>query len=492
LTFATSALAAGDYQSQFSVKSDTGSSITVTVAVKMVAQTTVAKLAVTCPSNMSVTSSDGSPVAVNYSVTTSGGVAPITVTGTPASGSLFPVGTTSVQVTAKSSDGQTASCGFSVTVTTSSSATAYGPQSTITCPAGAISISPGASIQNVVNSYPGTTTFCIKAGVHYVTGGITPKTGNVFVGEYGATLDGTNWSTTDPNQGAFLAHNQDIDDVTIRNLVIRKMPQRGIHAYYWASDRWTVEYTELTANHTGISVPNNSVVRNNRIHRNSSGGYLAFRSTNVVFEKNEIAYNGNVQKVVSGQGVTFRGNFVHHNVSDGIWYDGGCTDVTIDGNRVEDNGREGIFVEIGARGTIRNNVVSRNKYSGIFISTSKDFQIYQNTLDGNHAGIQYYLNCGAVGGGSIGYDLSNNTASDNSITVGTTSGTFASGLGHLSSCTSTQVAPYLNGSKNLKFTGNRYTVPSTMTKYWLWGLNSLKYWVEWQNLGHDVTGSLNP
>src|SRR6266487_1523346 len=53
-------------------------------------------LYVTCPANTSVTSLDGKPVVVNYTATTDGGVAPISVTGNPASGSAFPVGTTSV------------------------------------------------------------------------------------------------------------------------------------------------------------------------------------------------------------------------------------------------------------------------------------------------------------------------------------------------------------------------------------------------------------
>jgi len=67
--------------------------------------------------------------------------------------------------------------------------------------------------------------------MHAVTGAITPKTGDTFVGEYGAVLDGTRWTTSDLTQAAFRSHNQDIDDVTIRNLVIQHMPQRGIHAF---------------------------------------------------------------------------------------------------------------------------------------------------------------------------------------------------------------------------------------------------------------------
>ena len=42
--------------------------------------------------------------------------------------------------------------------------------------------------------------------------------------------------------------------MTIRNLVIRKMPQRAIHAFYWMSDRWTID-NELTANQTACADP---------------------------------------------------------------------------------------------------------------------------------------------------------------------------------------------------------------------------------------------
>ena len=87
--------------------------------------------------------------------------------------------------------------------------------------------------------------------MHSLTSSITPKRGDTFVGEYGAILDGTGWTTSDDTQAAFRAHNQDIDYVTIRNLVIRNMPQRGIHTYYWMSDHWTIEYNEIAYNKMG-------------------------------------------------------------------------------------------------------------------------------------------------------------------------------------------------------------------------------------------------
>src|SRR5262245_56924072 len=111
------------------------------------------------------------------------------------------------------------------------------PQTSISCPVGAVDLPPGTDIQRAVDASPTGTTFCLKAGVHAITSAITPKTGNTFVGEYGAILDGSRWTTADLTQAAFRAHNQDIDDVTIRNLVIQHMPQRGIHAFPWMSDR---------------------------------------------------------------------------------------------------------------------------------------------------------------------------------------------------------------------------------------------------------------
>jgi parallel beta-helix repeat protein len=487
VSFRTSTLAAGTYSASFAVQDGT-SVVRVTVSATMV---WAARLTIACPANKTVASLGGSAVPVSYSATTSGGVAPVTVTGTPASGSSFPVGTTAVSVTAKSSDNQTASCGFSVTVTFTAVAptTAYGPQSSIMCPADAIDILPGQTIQSFVDYYPGNTTFCLRAGVHPISSAITPRSGDKFIGEYGAILDGSGWVTTDANQGAFRAHNQDIDDVTIRNLVIRKMPQRGVHALYWMSDRWTIEYNELTANQTALSVPNNSLIRNNYIHHNTGGAYLVWKAANTTFDTNDISYNGGMQKVLGSSYVTFRNNFVHHNVSDGIWFDTENVNALVEGNRVEDNGREGIALEISGRAIVRNNVVRRSRSSAIFIGTSKDIEIYGNTLEDNFRGIQYFLNCAAVGGGTLLFDLANNYAHDNIVRVGTTSGALASGLGYISSCTATQVAPYLSGAKNLKFDRNQYTVPSN-SKYWMWGLSTFKYWSEWISLPQDSTGTI--
>jgi len=379
-----------------------------------------------------------------------------------------------------------------------------GPQRDIACPPGAFDIGPGTNIQAAVDSHNRNTTFCLKRGTHTIASAITPKSGDMFVGEYEAILDGSGWTSDDPNQGAFRAHEQDIDDVTVRNLVIRNMPQKGIHAYYAGADRWTIEYNELVANGTGVAAPNGSIVRNNYIHHNKVGGYAAYRVSKTLFENNDIAANGPEQKIVQATDVTFRNNFVHDNLSDGIWYDTDNTGTVVEGNEVDDNGREGISYEISGRGVIRNNTVRRNATTGIFISTSKDVEIYNNTLDHNLRGIQYFLNCGVIGDGNIGYDLRHDVAHDNVVIVGGQNGAYANGLAHLSVCTPAQVGPYIGGMKELKFERNRYVVPSPASKYWFWGLSrltsltapfawgtgSVMSWREWGALGHDTDGAV--
>ena len=303
---------------------------------------------------------------------------------------------------------------------------------------------------------------------------------------------------SDDTQGAFRAHNQDIDYVTIRNLVIRRMPFSGIHTYYWMADHWTIEYNEIASNKIGIEFAPNFTIRNNYIHHNvgnasspvpaeRGGGYLGIRADNTTFDSNEIAYNGPEQKVGLSANVAFRNNFVHHNLRDGIWYDtnpnGGSV---IEGNRVEDNGRIGIVFESSSGGTIRNNAVRRNPDDGVFISMSQSVQIYGNTLEANFGGIEYFLNCDSL---SLGEDVRNNAAYDNTIVVGTQSYAWGGGFSYLPSCSSTQVAAYLNGSKNLTFSRNAYRVPSVSNRYWLWG--GWKSWSEWQAMGQDAGGSLS-
>jgi parallel beta-helix repeat protein len=521
LSFSTANLAAAGspYQTTFRVEAKGSTSVTVNVQVTITTAPPPpppAQLTVSCPTNISVTSPDGNPVVVNYigQVTTSGGVAPINVTGSPASGTSFAVGSTPVQVTAQSSDNQTATCQFSVSVSyTPPSSTGVGPQTTIACPANAVFIPTGINnIQSAVDAYPAGTTFCLSAGRFSVTTPITPKSGDVFVGQcltapcnvYGAILDGT--GGTSDNGGRYCgfqayypnaSSNPNIAYVTIRNLVIRNMHSCAILAFT-NSDHWTIDYNEMASNGSGIIFPSDSSIKNNYIHNNSNYGYQADSAHNSVVENNEISFNGNDQKIMQSANVTFRGNFLHHNQGPGIWYDSNNTGALIENNRVEDNGSEGIFYEISGSATIRNNIVRRSGDTGIFISTSRDNQIYNNTLEDNFRGITFLVNCPSVGSGGPGslfFDLINNSAHDNTIVVGTQSGAFTSALAGVNfPCTnaqlqSYQIPPNQTGSKNNAWVHNSYDVPFLNVQYWYY-FDIMKLFSDWQALGQDTTGSV--
>lgn len=72
---------------------------------------------VTCPADITVSNDSGlCGAVVNFTPTATDNCSIDTITSVPASGSFFPVGTTSVTVTATDASGNTATCSFNVTV----------------------------------------------------------------------------------------------------------------------------------------------------------------------------------------------------------------------------------------------------------------------------------------------------------------------------------------------------------------------------------------
>ena len=90
----------------------------------------VPALSISCPSPV-LTSPDGKPMSVTLTPTVSGGVAPISTSCSPASGSQFSVGTTSFTCTAADAAQQKASCTSKVVV---AAPTQPAPQPTPTAP----------------------------------------------------------------------------------------------------------------------------------------------------------------------------------------------------------------------------------------------------------------------------------------------------------------------------------------------------------------------
>ena len=96
--------------------------------------------------------------------------------------------------------------------------------------------------------------------------------------------------------------------------------------------------------------------------------------------------------------VTFRNNFVHHNVGDGIWYDfnnnAGRDSSKATASRITDaTGLSSRSASAPPSGTTPSGAMRED---GVLISVSQNAQIYNNLLEANFGGIEYFLNCGSL------------------------------------------------------------------------------------------------
>ena len=362
-----------------------------------------------------------------------------------------------------------------------------------------IEITPGQSIQQAVNDAPAGTEFFLRAGIHPIVAPITPKTGNTFRGEFGAVLDGTGWATPDLDDAAFKALNADVDNVTIKNLEIRNMPQKGIMAYRDFSSGWTVDHCDIHHCKNGVELPANSTVSNCKIHHcvgtpghpnpaERGGGYSFNTVSGVRFLNNEVYENGTEQKWILCTHITCAGNRFYRNAYAGPWIDGGGASSVIEDNVCEDNLGPGIVVEIASGVTVRLNTCRRNGEGGILISTSQGNEVAENTLEHNAFGIDLFLDCARL---SEHYpphpdpDLAHNNIHDNTVVVG--AGQLASIFTHMGGCE----GPYIANSKHNDFARNGYTVPGE-GRFWVWGNEQKKTFPEWQAIPQDATDTPDP
>jgi parallel beta-helix repeat protein len=342
-----------------------------------------------------------------------------------------------------------------------------------------------------VNANPGGTAFCLAAGVHPVPSPITPKTGDSFTGQYGAVLDGTGTSflTNNTYEGLINAHNQNIDNVTVRNLVIRDSDKRGIHAYKDYSDGWVIENNEFVNNRIGISHGNGFQIRRNLVHDNWQYGITCYRCRGSLIENNDFSSNAarasefpgdaGASKWMAAPNTIVRDNDWHDNYGSGIWFDFDNAGILIEGNRVTSNRGSGIFYEMSGQGTIRNNVVTRNTREDIYLSEASGVEVYGNSVVTLRKGISLFIDF------SRGYPLQNNSIHDNTVTVLPVAGTWAVGMTCLN-LTSTDCFNY-HMSHNNHFETTVYDVPDPAAAYWFVGNN--RVFPGWQALGFDVQGS---
>jgi parallel beta-helix repeat protein len=389
-------------------------------------------------------------------------------------------------------------------------AVVYGPQQGVTQPPGSVAFTPGddsSDIQSAVTVNAAGTTFWFPAGTYSFAGVVTPKSNQSFVGEYGAILDGTGWTSLDLDDGFFRSVDNGVTGVTIRNLVIRNGPCYGVNSYISASD-WTVIHCEIANNLTGVSVGTAGIISHNSIHHNvgnagsgnpaeRGGGITLGGSQGAQIIYNEIAYNGVEQKcAASGTGLNqdiyIAHNWYHHNDGNGIWNDGDGEGTIIENNIVEDNGTQGITTEYSNLITVRNNTIRRSGSEGLYVTITKNGTFTGNLIEHCPFGIHLFLDAASLFPNSAQaaweQDLADNTVSGNTVhaLTGQKLGYFSlsnKGLGGISP------TPYETNTKNNDWSSNTYFAPDTTGNWFFWdGVN--KTFTTWQALPQDAGSSI--
>jgi MYXO-CTERM domain-containing protein len=155
-----------------------GSGNSATCSFKITVRDTTAP-GLSCPAHVTAEASDASGAGVTYPVATaSDAVTPSPVVGySQASGTRFPLGTTSVTVTATDAAGNSATCSFNVTVRDTTAPTLSCPASIVveaTSSAGAQASFPAASVSDAVTTSPSVQYSHVSGGTFPL--GVTPVT----------------------------------------------------------------------------------------------------------------------------------------------------------------------------------------------------------------------------------------------------------------------------------------------------------------------------
>jgi parallel beta-helix repeat protein len=360
-----------------------------------------------------------------------------------------------------------------------------------------VSIYPGTKIQQVVDAYPGATTFYLRAGVHRRQT-IAPKDDNIFVGEQGAVLDGENVASH-----AFETVTRSARRVRIKHIVIQQYASpRQLGAIQGDNGtNWVLEDSVIRDNLVvGVRIGPGWQVRRNRVHHNGVIGLSGYKADGAVIEANDIYENNYLQAperpvMAEASGIKFgatanlviRGNNVHHNFAKGIWVDHCNPTSVIEGNTVAANSDQGIFAEISYNVIIRNNISEDNGLSGraswltragIQVTNSPNVEIYGNIVRDNANGITAIQSSGgAVTSGPYGpLRVENLNVHDNTVhmRVGKT--------GLVQNTGETQVYTIWNN----RFHRNTYYLGANAA-YFAWGEKMLNE-SQWQATGNDTTG----
>jgi hypothetical protein len=315
-----------------------------------------------------------------------------------------------------------------------------------TAPAGAVTVAAGDD-SGVSWDQPGKT-FWFAPGTHTLGAGqysqIDPAAGTTFTGAPGAVLDGRH--TNLYAFGGSAAHVR-ISYLTVQNFGPTGANQNEGVVNHDSATGWTIDHSTLRDNAgAGTMLGSDDTLSYDCLQDNQQYGFNAYSPTgpvHLVISHNEIAgndtYNWEARQPGCGctgggkfwavNGATVTGNWVHGNLSQGLWADTNNRGIDISGNTIEDNYGDGLIYEISYNAQIKDNVFARNGLgagpegqgfptSAIYISESgsdsrvpgpygSTFAITGNTFVNNWGGVILWENsnryCNSPANTSSGY-----------------------------------------------------------------------------------------
>lgn len=386
---------------------------------------------------------------------------------------------------------------------------AIGPQSGVTVPAGAIVVSASqttAQVQSIINSAADGATIFFRAGT-YTDLSIVPKTGQKFIGEYGAVL-------TSATQTA--AIRSSASNVTVRNLVIDGyVPAQNygsVHSNWGAG--WILDHVEVRNSAArGVSLFDGSQLTNSYIHDNGQlgvkvGGFAGvpdrpeYRTangaptliSNTRISRNNLAglfdpsYEAGGIKLWMANNVTLQNLEVDNNGGSGIWVDTVYNGTVIRNSWSHDNTESGIYLELANGSLVENNLVERNSVganlgartiAGISIHVSSNTTVRNNVVRDNNNGILARSESSRTNEGRQ-WLLQNVVVEYNTITM-------SQGLSGLTWDNTALANPY---DGDVRWDYNTYTVSGTAG--WIWNNweHSKINWSQWRAYGNDLHGTL--
>ncbi len=306
-----------------------------------------------------------------------------------------------------------------------------------------VAVYPGTdSLRSAVAAYPAGTTFCLKAGIHRMTGSVTARTGDKYIGAPGAILNGSKILTSFTQAGSYwVASGQSQQEpVFAASLCLATAPgciypekvfydgaelwqvtslaALGPRQFYfdYANDQiylfdspvgHTIEATTGSGGIVGFS-GGESVTVQNLVFEKFGGGAVAGSSHNALkavdgwlVVNNEFRFISAIAVANYGNGVV-RNNYIHHNGQYGVLGGG-----TFEGNVIASNNTDGFDPNNDAGGTkflktvgliLRGNRSSSNTGRGFWTDYDNLNATYENNIVENNTemGIFHEVSCAAV------------------------------------------------------------------------------------------------